>query len=65
MSTADGRHEYLFDCKRWLDTLDGKAALVRRSRSTGESTPAEVSRLPEGKVRVVTAADLGSAPSHV
>lgn len=65
VSTADGKHEYLFDCKRWLDALDGKAALVRMSRSTGEWTPAEVSRMPEGKVRVVTGADLGATPSHV
>ncbi|MEV8045600.1 hypothetical protein AB0P02_17425 [Streptomyces griseoluteus] len=36
VATADGRHEYLFGCKRWLDALDGKATLVRPSRSTGE-----------------------------
>ncbi|WP_369029477.1 hypothetical protein [Streptomyces adonidis] len=64
VSSADGRHEYLFDCKRWLDELDGRAALVRASRSTGVWTPAEASRMPEGKVRVVTEADLGPTPSH-
>ncbi|MGW7524439.1 AAA domain-containing protein [Streptomyces sp. NPDC054783] len=65
VSSADGRNEYLFDCKKWLDGLDGKAALVRASRSTGAWTPAEVSRMPEGKVRVATGADLGATPSHV
>ncbi|MFF8778492.1 AAA domain-containing protein [Streptomyces sp. NPDC015140] len=65
VSAADGSHEYLFDCKRWLDALDGKATLVRMSRSTGGWTPAEVSRMPDGKVRVVTGADLGATPSHV
>ncbi|WP_188142312.1 AAA domain-containing protein [Streptomyces cyaneochromogenes] len=64
VSSVDGSHEYLFDCKRWLDELDGKAVLVRASRSTGAWTPAEVSRMPEGKVRVVTEADLGPTPSH-
>ncbi|MGN9761062.1 AAA domain-containing protein [Streptomyces sp. SD31] len=65
VATADGRHEYLFDCERWLDGLDGRAALVRASRSVGAWTPAEVSRMPEGKVRVVTEADLGAMPAHV
>ncbi|MGW5490642.1 AAA domain-containing protein [Streptomyces olivaceoviridis] len=61
----DGRHEYVFDCKKWSDALDGKPALIRPSRSTGPWSPAEVSRMPEGKVRVVTEADLGAAPAHV
>ncbi|MEW2156137.1 AAA domain-containing protein [Streptomyces sp. NPDC007189] len=62
---GDGRHEYVFDCKKWSDALDGKPALIRPSRSTGPWSPAEVSRMPEGKVRVVTGADLGAAPAHV
>ncbi|MGW2771067.1 hypothetical protein ACWC4C_00505 [Streptomyces olivaceoviridis] len=61
----DGRHEYVFDCKKWSDALDGKPALIRPSRSTGPWSPAEVSRMPEGKVRVVSEADLGAAPAHV
>lgn len=55
----------MFDCKKWSDALDGKSALIRPSRSTGPWSPAEVSRMPEGKVRVVTEADLGAAPAHV
>ncbi|MEU5425273.1 AAA domain-containing protein [Streptomyces olivoreticuli] len=65
ISTADDRHEYLFDCRKWLDALDGKPALVRASRSTGDWAPAEVSRMPDGKVRLVTVTDLGGAPAHV
>ncbi|MEU2850915.1 AAA domain-containing protein [Streptomyces syringium] len=65
ISTADDRHEYLFDCRKWLDALDGKPALVRASRSTGDWAPAEASRMPDGKVRLVTVADLGGAPAHV
>ncbi|WP_424890618.1 AAA domain-containing protein [Streptomyces sp. XH2] len=65
ISAAEGRHEYVFDCKKWLDALDGKPALLRPSRSSGEWARAEVSRMPEGRVRVVTSADLGGAPAHV
>ncbi|MER8058637.1 MULTISPECIES: AAA domain-containing protein [unclassified Streptomyces] len=61
---ADGRHEYVFDCKKWSGALDGKPVLIRPSRSTGPWSPAEASRMPEGKVRVVTEADLGAAPAR-
>jgi hypothetical protein len=49
---------YLFDCRRWLETLDGKPALVRAFRPIGEWAQAEVSRMPDNTVRVVAAADL-------
>lgn len=65
-STADHRHEYLFQCRRWPETLDAtKPVLVRASRSSGEWAQADVARMPEGKVRLVTTADLGHAPAHV
>ncbi|WP_371580712.1 AAA domain-containing protein [Streptomyces sp. NBC_01314] len=65
VSSWDGRHEYLFECRTWQAALDGKDVLVRASRSTGEWASAEVARIPEGKVRLTTAAALGVSPANV
>lgn len=35
-SHSEARHEYLFQCRKWQDGLDGKPVLVRPSRSTGD-----------------------------
>jgi hypothetical protein len=64
-SSAEGRYEYLFQCHKWQDGLDGKPVLVRPSRSTGDWAQAEAKRLPGGSVRLATAMDLGNAPSNV
>ncbi|MFI1160339.1 AAA domain-containing protein [Streptomyces sioyaensis] len=65
VSSWDGRHEYLFDCRAWQAALDGKDVLVRPSRSTAERATAEVARMPEGKVRLTTTAALGASPANV
>ncbi|WP_073925379.1 AAA domain-containing protein [Streptomyces sp. CB03911] len=52
--------EYVFRCKNWRDTLDGRALLVRPEGSQRDWTPAEVTRGPDGAVRVLTAAELGT-----
>ncbi|MGC4997207.1 AAA domain-containing protein [Streptomyces sp. DT195] len=64
-SSIDGRYEYLFQCHKWQDDLDGKPVLVRLSRSTGDWAQAEAKRLPDGSVRLTTAVDLGHAPANV
>ncbi|WP_435886548.1 AAA domain-containing protein [Streptomyces hirsutus] len=64
-SSTEGRHKYLFQCRKWQDGLDGKPVLVRPSRSTGAWAQAEAKRLPDGNVRLTTAVDLGNAPAHV
>ncbi|HET6359759.1 AAA domain-containing protein [Streptomyces sp.] len=65
VSSSDGRHEYLFTCRKWQESMSGKPVLVRPSRSTGEWAPAEAAPMPEGKVRLTTAVDLGGAPPNV
>ncbi|MFI6692079.1 AAA domain-containing protein [Streptomyces sp. NPDC050433] len=65
ISASDQRYEYLYACRKWLASLDGKPALVRASGSRGEWSPADVARMPDGKVRVVTALDLGGSPGNV
>ncbi|WP_187280418.1 hypothetical protein [Streptomyces sp. IB2014 016-6] len=59
ISAFDQRYEYLYTCRKWLASLDGKPALIRASGSRDEWSPADVARMPDGKVRVVTALDLG------
>jgi hypothetical protein len=54
--------EYLFSCRRWNDAFGAKDLLIRRSRATGRWAPADVQRMPDGKVRVLTSADLGAPP---
>ncbi|MFD8522097.1 AAA domain-containing protein [Streptomyces capillispiralis] len=64
-SHTEERHEYLFQCRKWQDGLDGKPVLVRLSRSTAAWAPAEAKRLPDGTVRLTTAVDLGASPANV
>lgn len=63
--SQDGTREYLFECRTWHDSLDGVPVLARLSRSRKAWDPAEVSRAPDGTVRLVTKADLGVAPANV
>lgn len=65
VSTARGQHTYEFRFSRWPQLLDGRPLLARPSRSRGAWTQAEVTRLPENKVRVVTSADFGQSPGPV
>ncbi|WP_329329067.1 AAA domain-containing protein [Streptomyces luteogriseus] len=65
ISHSGAQHEYLFQCRKWQDGLDGKPLLVRPSRSTGNWAPAEAKRLPDGGVRLTTAVDLGESPTNV
>lgn len=65
LSVSGPQHEYEFSFKRWPEALNGMPLLVRPSRSQGPWTPAEVTRLPDNKVRFVTEADLGHAPGPV
>ncbi|MFI5773695.1 AAA domain-containing protein [Streptomyces sp. NPDC051658] len=65
LSVSGSQREYEFSFKRWPETLNGLPLLVRPSRSQGPWTPAEVTRLPDNRVRVVTEADLGHAPRQV
>ncbi|GAA0992997.1 hypothetical protein GCM10009555_082940 [Acrocarpospora macrocephala] len=50
--------EYLFSCRAWQPAFAGDKLLVRSSRSREAWTPAETSRMPDGKIKVRTAADL-------
>ncbi len=59
--TGDER-EYLFSCTRWNETFEVKDLLVRTTRPRRPWAQAEASRLPGGKVRVITEADLGERP---
>ncbi|WP_395108495.1 AAA domain-containing protein [Actinomadura sp. SCN-SB] len=61
-STGENR-EYLFSCQRWNESFGAKDLLIRRFRATGPWAPADVQRMPDGKVRVLTSADLGPAPA--
>lgn len=64
-SRAGETHEYVFQCRRWHDSLDGHPVVVRASRSQAAWASAEASRLPDGNVRLATRADLGPNPAHV
>ena len=55
------RAEYLFNCRSWRDSFSSRPLLVRLERSRQAWEPAEAAQLPDGRVRVVTAADLGPA----
>ncbi|HLS76481.1 MAG TPA: AAA domain-containing protein, partial [Nocardia sp.] len=61
VASVAGRHEYLFTCAKWDESLDGSPVLVRASTSRGRWTQAEASRLPDGKVRLITEIDLGQS----
>ena len=54
--------EYLFSCKKWKEELGAKDLLIRPSRSRDPWEPAEATRMPDEKVRVVTGMDLGPPP---
>ncbi|WP_067479655.1 AAA domain-containing protein [Actinomadura hibisca] len=56
--------EYLFSCKSWRDAFHGKRLLIRLSRGSAPWAPAQIQRMHDGKIKVVTAADLGSAPRN-
>ncbi|MFI7466889.1 AAA domain-containing protein [Nonomuraea sp. NPDC049646] len=56
--------EYVFTCKAWKDAFSGEKLLIRLSRSRAPWEPAEAARMPDGKVRVRTSADLGSDPAN-
>lgn len=51
--------EYLFSCRTWKDAFSGKDLLIRPSRGREAWQRAEARRMPDNKVLVTTAADLG------
>jgi len=53
------RSEYLFACRSWRDLFNNKPLLVRPERSEQPWAVTEAARLPDGRVRVVTSAELG------
>ncbi|MFJ1581866.1 AAA domain-containing protein [Streptomyces sp. NPDC088197] len=53
VSTEGGRAEHVFTCLKWIPALNGAKVLIRPSQARGTWTPAEASRMPDGKVRVV------------
>ncbi|MFI9647166.1 AAA domain-containing protein [Streptomyces sp. NPDC052040] len=59
VSSAGGRFEYLFVCRKWHASLDGVPVLVRESQARGLWAAAEASRRPDGTVRLVTAENYG------
>lgn len=65
LSHSGGMCEYLFECRTWRDSLDGAPVLARPSRSRRPWGPAEATRAPDGTVRLVAKADLGTAPANI
>nr|WP_083977555.1 AAA domain-containing protein [Herbidospora sakaeratensis] len=59
-----GRNEYLFTCATWRDRFAGDRMLIRLSRNRDAWARAEVQRMPDGKVKVRTSADLGAQPAE-
>ncbi|WP_198533882.1 AAA domain-containing protein [Streptomyces odonnellii] len=59
VSSAGGRFEYLFACKKWNEALDGVPVLMRESQARGLWASAEASRMPDGTVRLITTEDYG------
>jgi AAA domain/Domain of unknown function (DUF5710)/PLD-like domain len=57
------RSEYLFGCRSWRDLFNNKPLLVRLERSEQPWAVAEAARLPDGRIRVVTSAELGPNPA--
>ncbi|CAG7643649.1 hypothetical protein [Actinacidiphila bryophytorum] len=53
VGTGEGRSEHVFTCCRWNSALDGAKVLIRPSQARGPWTPAEASRMPDGKIRVL------------
>lgn len=72
ISLADGHRtggnsesrEYVFTCRAWKDAFSGEKLLIRLSRSRAPWGRAEAARMPDGKVKVRTAADLGNEPAN-
>ncbi|MEU7239031.1 AAA domain-containing protein [Streptomyces sparsogenes] len=65
VSSSAGRFEYIFTCRRWNESLDGTSVLVRAARSRGPWATAEVSRMPDGKVRLIATEALGKPVPNV
>ncbi|MEV0436790.1 AAA domain-containing protein [Nocardia sp. NPDC050413] len=65
VSSSADRVEYLYACMKWDVSLDGSPVLVRPSRSSDPWTPAEVSRFPDGKVRVVVSRSIAGRTSNL
>ncbi|WUI04417.1 AAA domain-containing protein [Spirillospora sp. NBC_00431] len=62
VGSAGDEREYVFECRQWNKALVGKDLLIRLTRSSAPWERAEATRTPQGKVRVVTSADLGHRP---
>lgn len=70
VSLHDGRQigssgharDYVFSCKRWNEAFAGSKILIRPSGFRGPWERAEAMRMPDGKVRVSTKANLGDSP---
>ncbi|WP_190864921.1 AAA domain-containing protein [Actinomadura sp. RB99] len=68
VSLHDGRlvrqsgaeREYLFSCRGWREYFASKDLLIRTSRSRGPWEHVEVARMPDGKIRATTEANLGA-----
>ncbi|MCG5216116.1 AAA domain-containing protein [Streptosporangium soli] len=57
--------EYLFSCKGWKAAFAGEKLLIRLSNSRRDPwVSAEATRMPDGRVRVRTTADLGRQPGN-
>ncbi|MGW5685085.1 AAA domain-containing protein [Nonomuraea sp. NPDC003754] len=52
------KREYLFFCRSWKEIFSGDKLLIRPERSREAWVSAEVARMPDGKIRVRTTADL-------
>jgi len=61
VSTSEAGSEYVFTCRKWDASLDGADVLVRAFTSRGPWTPATAARMPNGKVRLIVAEDLGQS----
>ena len=62
VGTTGDEREYVFECRRWNKALVGKDLLIRLTRSKAPWERVKATRAPDGKVRVVTSADLGQRP---
>ncbi|MEW9556530.1 AAA domain-containing protein [Nonomuraea sp. NPDC050783] len=62
---GDGEtREYLFTCRSWKEAFSGEKLLIRLSRSRDPWEHAEAARMPDGKVKVRTKANLGIDPAN-
>ncbi|MGI5324088.1 AAA domain-containing protein [Actinomadura nitritigenes] len=57
---SGAEREYLFSCKGWRESFASKDLLIRTSRSRNPWEQVEVARMPDGKIRATTEADLGA-----